>query len=279
MAGGSRVKPRVIVVALMLATIAWIAWRSQLWTVSRPGTAPAPLRLLEPAARTAVRLDATLPAVPFGSERLESGRGVLLIHYWAPWEHASREQVAGLDSLRELPELEGMRVAVVCFDPFPSVARFVARQGWRISVLIDTRGRLRQGLPCPSVPYTYVLDADGRVAVAQAGEVDWWAPETRAVLAGLMSRRRTGPGSAGAVEGRRYLRAAPVISTPAYSSRPSSPRASSSNNPASPAQPVASAGRRHTSSATRCASTSRASGTTTGQPPCWIMARTTWNQS
>ena len=179
-------KPRVVVATLLLVAIAWIAWRSQLWTVSRPGEGPAALRLREPAARTAVRLDATIPAVPYGSERLASGHGVLLIHYWAPWEHASRLQVALLDSLRQLPELEGLRVAVVCFDPFPSVARFVARQRWQTSVLIDTRGLLRQTLPCPSVPYTYVLDASGHIAVAQSGEVDWWAPGTREVLRGLL---------------------------------------------------------------------------------------------
>jgi hypothetical protein len=180
------VRPRVAAIALVLGAIAWSAWHSQLWTVSRPGVAPAALALREPAARTAVQLDATIPAVPYGSERLASGSGVLLIHYWAPWEHASRLQVALLDSLRQLPELEGLRVAVVCFDPFPSVARFVARQRWRTSVLIDTRGRLRQTLPCPSVPYTYVLDASGRIAVAQPGEVDWWAPATREVLEGLL---------------------------------------------------------------------------------------------
>ena len=179
-------KPRVVIATLLLVVIAWIGWRSQLWTVSRPGVAPAALGLRGPAERTMVRLDATIPAVPYGSERLASGRGVLLIHYWAPWEHASRQQVALLDSLRELPELEGLRVAVVCFDPFPSVARFVARQRWRTSVLIDTRGSLRQTLPCPSVPYTYVLDASGRIAVAQPGEVDWWAPATREVLKGLL---------------------------------------------------------------------------------------------
>jgi hypothetical protein len=190
------VKPRVLIVALLLATIAWVAWRSQLWTVSRPGAAPEPLGLRAPAARIAVRLDATIPAVPYGSERLTTGHGVLLIHYWAPWEHASRQQVALLDSLRREPDLEGLRVAVVCFDPFPSVARFVARQGWRTSVLIDSRGRLRQSLPCPSVPYTYVLDSQGRIAVAQAGEVDWWAPATREVLRKLLGAPDSIPGGA-----------------------------------------------------------------------------------
>jgi len=181
------VRPRVLVATALVVGVAWLAWRSQLWTVSRPGDQPRPLALRGAAARLPVELDVTLPAVPVGTEHLVSGRGVLLIHYWAPWEHGSRAQAASLDSLRQLPELRGLRVAVVCFDPFPSVARYVARHGLRLSVLIDRRGALRTVLPCPSVPFTYVLDGAGRLAAAQAGEVDWWAPETRAALVDLLA--------------------------------------------------------------------------------------------
>ncbi len=187
------VKPRTLVVALLIVAVAGMAWRSQLWTVARPGDRPEALRLRAGVDRTAVAIDATLPAVPIGMVHLESGRSVLLIHYWAPWEHAGRSQVALLDSLRQLPEMQGLRVAVVCFDPFPSVARFVARQRLRLNVLIDSRAALRAVLPCPSVPYTYVVDGSGRLAVAQAGEVDWFAAGTRAALAALLAEPATPP--------------------------------------------------------------------------------------
>jgi len=39
------VKPRVVIVTLLLTVIVWIAWRSQLWTVSRPGEAPERLEV------------------------------------------------------------------------------------------------------------------------------------------------------------------------------------------------------------------------------------------
>jgi len=184
------VKPRVAILAVLIAMIAWFAWRSQLWTVSRPGAAPAALAALDPAARKPVTLDATLPSVPVGMVHLAPGNGVLLIHYWAPWEHASRAQAALLDSLHQLPEMQGLRVVIVCFDPFPSVARYVARQRLRLSVLIDGHGTLRAALPCPSVPYTYVIDGAGRIAVAQPGEVDWLDPGTRAVLEALLAEPR-----------------------------------------------------------------------------------------
>ena len=180
-------KPRVAIAALLMFMAGGLAVRSQLWTVGRPGEAPRPLTLIVGGERRTVLLDRTLPAVPVGSRRLTSGRGVLLVHYWAPWELGGREQVESLDSLRRLPELQGLQTVVVCFDPFPSVARFVARQRLRLSVLIDGRGELRSALPCPSLPYTYVVDRNGRVAVGQSGNVDWWAPGTRAALVALLA--------------------------------------------------------------------------------------------
>ena len=86
-----------------------------------------------------------------------------------------------------------MRVAVVCFDPYPSVARYVARLRLRLPVLLDQRRQLAGQLACPSIPYTYVLDRRGRIAVEQAGEVDWLAPATRASLDSLFGEPESGP--------------------------------------------------------------------------------------
>ena len=77
-------------------------------------------------------------------------------------------------------------VAIVCFDPFPSVSRYVARHRLRVPVLLDGERRMRAALPCPSVPYTYVLDREGRIAAAQPGEVDWFAEGSRAALRALL---------------------------------------------------------------------------------------------
>jgi hypothetical protein len=182
-----RMRPRVAIATLLLVVASSVAVRSQLWTVARPGERPRPLALIAAEARRPVTLGMALPAVPIGSRRLEAGQGVLLLHYWAPWEQGSRAQAAGLDSLRRLPALQGLTAVVVCFDPFPSVTRFVTRQRLRLSVLIDGRGDLRAALPCPSLPYTYVVDRAGNVAVAQPGDVDWWAPGTLATLTALLA--------------------------------------------------------------------------------------------
>lgn len=158
-----------------------LVWRAELFTVSRPGDIARPLGWLSEELRSEARFDALLPAVPIGAARVRPGPGVLVVHYWAPWQRHARAQIVALDSLcRGLPP--DMHVAVVCFDPFPSVARMSARLHLRVPILLDAHRALARDLPCPSVPYTYVVDVNGRIVAAQAGEVEWLAPETRQVL-------------------------------------------------------------------------------------------------
>jgi len=180
-------------VATAVAALAIVVYRAELFTVSRPGDRPRALALMAAAERRPAAVDVVLPQVPVGMAHLGDGGQVVLIHYWAPWERHGAVQAALLDSLRREPDLEGLHVAIVCFDPFPSVARYVARHRLRLPVLLDGERRMRQALPCPSVPYTYVLDRAGRIAAAQAGEVDWFAPATRAALASLIAEARNAP--------------------------------------------------------------------------------------
>ncbi len=171
---------RLAALLLALGALGLVFWRAELFTVSRPGERPRPLGRA-PASQPRV-FDAALPQVPVGVTRIASGEGPWLVHYWAPWERHGRAQALELDSLlRSLPA-GAPRVAVVCFDPFPSVARFVARLKLRVPVLLDHHRQLQAALPCPSIPYTWLIDADGRVLVSQPGEVDWFSPETRALL-------------------------------------------------------------------------------------------------
>jgi hypothetical protein len=178
---------RVRLAAILVAVAAFGVWRSQLFVVSRPGEQPRPLTLRAVEARAAAPFDVTLPQVPIGARRLSSAAGVLVVHFWAPWERHASRQAAALDSLSHLEEFRAASVVVVCFDPFPSVTRYVARQRLRLCVLLDHERALRRALPCPSIPYTYVLDRAGRIAVAQSGEVDWLAGESRETLRRLLA--------------------------------------------------------------------------------------------
>lgn len=178
------VRGRVVVIGA-LAVFGLFAWERELTHVAAPGAVPMPLRVLPATERRDAAFDASLPMVPVGVRRLAPGNGVLIVNYWAPWAHHSGPQAMGLDSLRRTLAPGSVEIAVVCFDPYPSVSRYVARMRLRLPVMLDLRHALSDSLPCPSIPFTYVVDNSGRIAVAQAGEVDWLAPATRAVLEAL----------------------------------------------------------------------------------------------
>ena len=100
-----------------------------------------------------------IPAVPFGSQRLTTGHGVLLIHYWAPWSTRARAAGGAARLLRRVPRPGG-----ACRgrgDRASTPSRSVAPASWPArlrcaSVLIDhSRGRLRQSHPTPrrAVPH------------------------------------------------------------------------------------------------------------------------------
>ena len=180
---------RAAIVAVVVVALAIVVYRAQLFTVSRPGERPRELATQAPAERRQASFDVVLPQVPVGMAHLREGGEVLLVHYWAPWERHGASQAALLDSLRREPGFEPLHAVIVCFDPFPSVSRYVARRRLRLPVLLDGARRMRRALPCPSLPYTYVLDRHGRIAVAQPGEVDWFAPGSIAALRALVGEQ------------------------------------------------------------------------------------------
>ncbi len=158
------------------------AWRAELFVVQKPGEHERPLALLPDSAQRLVRFAVALPAVPVGVRALATDGRPRLVHYFAMWEENASAQAALLDSLRRDPELESLGVTIVCFDPYPSLARWAGRRRLTLDIVLDHDRLLAGALPCPSVPYTYLLDASGRVLVAQPGRVDWWSAETRATL-------------------------------------------------------------------------------------------------
>ena len=178
---------RRVTVTLGVLVLIGTLLRLELYTVQRPGERPRPLTLIPAAAREPAAFDVVLPSVPVGTRRLTSAAGPLLVHDWAPWQKDGATQSSGLDSMIRLPRLAGLAAVIVCSDPFPSVARYVARRRLRVPVLLDGPGALKRQLPCPSIPFTYILDAEGRIAVRQPGQVDWLSPTTLATLDTLLA--------------------------------------------------------------------------------------------
>lgn len=171
---------------------------------------PAPLlrtewgqRVLQGAA------NATAPAVPagigvaerggivpaFSIARLEGGRVSLpadlagrpmLVNLWASWCGPCIKEMPELDRYAQAQGKAGVQVLGIALDDASAVRAFLQRVPVRYPIALDGPGPADAGVRLGNVrgvlPYTVLLDAEGRVAKQkigpfEPGEIDGWAEE------------------------------------------------------------------------------------------------------
>jgi thiol-disulfide isomerase/thioredoxin len=126
-----------------------------------------PVRLLSgtaPAAREPAP-DLTLPLLGGGTVALRQLHGrVVLVNLWASWCAPCREEMpalAGLARRMAGPDFEFLAMSED-HDP-DDAARFLERLGLRLKVPLG-RGNLKREFHYPGLPFTVLIDRDGKVA-------------------------------------------------------------------------------------------------------------------
>jgi thiol-disulfide isomerase/thioredoxin len=133
-----------------------------------------PVRLLSgtaPAERPAAP-PVTLPLMGGGEFSLERLRGkVVLINLWASWCTPCRVEMPALDSLRrQLADTSFVFVAISEDHDVGDARHFIAEFGFDFPVPLG-RGALRDVFHYPGLPYTILLDRNGRVVQTWIGGV------------------------------------------------------------------------------------------------------------
>ncbi len=109
------------------------------------------------------------------------GRPVIL-HFWASWCGACRQEFPSLARLQSDFEEEGLAVLAISLDESreeaAAFAASVIKSG--MVVLMDTDGTVADSYQSYAVPETFLIDRDGRIVWRRAGSVDWDSAEARA---------------------------------------------------------------------------------------------------
>ena len=114
-------------------------------------------------------------------DSLENYRGqVVVLNFWATWCAPCRVEMPSFENLYRRYRSEGMTVLAVTIDKNakPQIKSFVDQYRLSFPVLLDSKGEVERLYPSMTVPFTYVIDRNGRIVARVDGAKNWESEET-----------------------------------------------------------------------------------------------------
>lgn len=124
-------------------------------------------------------------------ESLESYRGqVVVLNFWATWCAPCRVEMPSFENLYRRYRSEGVTVLAVTIDKNADapIKSFVDKYGLSFPVLLDSKGEVERLYPSMTVPFTYVIDRDGRIVARVDGAKNWESQETFEAIEYLLNK-------------------------------------------------------------------------------------------
>ena len=109
---------------------------------------------------------------------------VIVLNFWATWCAPCLEEMPAFEKLHRRYRSEGVTVLAVSIDKggISKVKSFVDKHNLTFPVLIDSDGIAEKLYPSFTIPFTYVIDKEGRVAARVDGAKNWASSETFSAL-------------------------------------------------------------------------------------------------
>jgi len=124
-------------------------------------------------------------------ENLNNYRGqVVVLNFWATWCVPCRVEMPSFEKLYRRYRSEGVIILAVTLDKNAGqeVKSFVHEYGISFPVLLDEKGEAEQLYPSMTIPFTYVIDREGRVVARVDGAKNWESDETYEAIEYLLKK-------------------------------------------------------------------------------------------
>ena len=124
-------------------------------------------------------------------ESLDSYRGqVVVLNFWATWCAPCRVEMPSFEKLYRRYRSEGVAVLAVTLDKNagPKIKSFVDEYELSFPILLDEEGEVEQLYPSMTIPFTYVIDREGRVVARVDGAKNWESNETFEAIEYLLKK-------------------------------------------------------------------------------------------
>ena len=124
-------------------------------------------------------------------ENLNNYRGqVIVLNFWATWCVPCRVEMPSFEKLYRRYRSEGVIVLAVTLDKNAGqkIKSFVHKYGISFPVLLDEKGEAEQLYPSMTIPFTYVIDREGRVVARVDGAKNWESDETFEAIEYLLKK-------------------------------------------------------------------------------------------
>ena len=105
---------------------------------------------------------------------------VVILNFWATWCAPCLVEMPFFETLYRRYRSEGLTVLAISIDKGndSKVQEFVDERGLSFPVLLDESGEAERLYPSVSIPFTYVIDRQGRVVMKVDGAKNWQSKET-----------------------------------------------------------------------------------------------------
>ena len=124
-------------------------------------------------------------------QSLDSFSGqVVVLNFWATWCVPCRVEMPSFEKLYRRYRSEGVTVLAVTLDKNSekNIKSFVDEYELSFPVLLDEEGKVERLYPSMTIPFTYVIDREGRIVARVDGAKNWESNETFEAIEYLLKK-------------------------------------------------------------------------------------------